>query len=252
MSASQRILCCWTLWCRLAEVLKFREEEPAWDRGHQGEFDEGGRTWEDWAALNGMKETTLETMKMSKSMEAEVSISHSRNKKKMDMTCPEAGKGICSWCCSNRELLEMSKEGWDMVLPMCEQGQWTQSPKTSSYPEEDHPLKWFEHCLGFKGKKVHGKRMWSQSFPQETSVLVGPFPSCWNSVDCKTPTWGSSRASLPAQHPDAQLSYKALIKSHHFSAQWQPQKGNRTSQLMLIRVLQRNRTYSLCICVDIF
>lgn len=250
MSASQYVLCCWTLWLRLTEMLKFKAEEPARDRSHQGEFDKGGRTWEDWAALNGMNETSLERMKMSKSMEAEVSISHSRNKKKMGMTCPEASKGICCWCCGNRELLGVSKEGCDMVALMCEQGQWTQSPKTSPYPEEDHPLKWFEPCLGFGEKKVHGKRMWSQSFPHETSVLLGPFPSCWNSVDCKTATWGLSRASLPAQHPDAQLSYKALMNSHHFSAQCQLQKGNSTSQLILVRVLQKNRIYRLCIYVD--
>ena len=46
-----------------------------------------------------------------------VRTSHSRTKKKMDMTCPEAGKGICT------DPLGVSKEGCDMVLLICEQGQ---------------------------------------------------------------------------------------------------------------------------------
>lgn len=98
------------------------------------------------------------------------------------------------------------------------------------------PLKWLKRT-GLRRRSFTWKRMWSQASLMRHQLL-GPFPSCWNSVDCKTPTWGSSRANLPAQHPDAQLSYKALMNSHHFSAQ-QLRKGNSTSQLILVRFFSR-------------
>lgn len=61
----------------------------------QGEFDGEagfGRSLEDWAALSGMREAASGRMKMSRKTEAEMSVSPSRDKRKMNVMCSEPSK----------------------------------------------------------------------------------------------------------------------------------------------------------------
>lgn len=194
-------------------MLKFRVEEPAWDRSHQGGLAEGGGTWEEswrwyipkWNAGNHVKRE----WDWVKNVEAGMSTSCSRDRKKMDRMCLEPGKGICPRCGGNRELLGVSEQGSDLVWWMYKQGQWTQSPKLSLYPEEEYTFNRFEPCLWWLGKEVHGKGVSPQSFLQERSVLY----------------WSSFHAGLCWQQgPASQPSKKALTRGHYSSFQWQPQK----------------------------
>lgn len=162
-----------------------------------------------------------------------MSTSCSRDRKKMDRMCLEPGKGICPRCGGNRELLGVSEQGSDLVWWMYKQGQWTQSPKLSLYPEEEYTFNRFEPCLWWLGKEVHGKGVSPQSFLQERSVLY----------------WSSFHAGLCWQQgPASQPSKKALTRGHYSSFQWQPQKDAVTKPHPISQdSLEKQNQYLVCI-----